>query len=189
MQHAEGQETAAMVICTMQTLRNDASFDMFWQKVTKNTKECEIDEPQVPRQRKLRKQNDKGFGEGDDDGDMKAYFWQQYFEAFDLAINTIQDRFELRGYKIYINLEQLLLKACQKKNFDQELEDACSFYKDDFEIETLRAQLITFGINFQRKVNTKDDIVKIKPTWVDIKEYFQSLQVSQKHFCPRCVTF
>ena len=95
-------------------------------------------------------------------------------------INTIQDRFKQRGYKIYSNLEQLLLKVCQQENFDQELEDACSFFKDDFERETLRAQLITFGIDFQRKVNTKDDIVKIKPTWVDIKEYFQSLQVSQK---------
>ena len=178
---AEGQETAAMVVCTLQTLRSDASFDMFWQKVTKSAEECEIDEPQVPRQHKLRKQNDKGFGEGDDDGesDMKVYFWQQYFEAFDLAINTIQDGFEQRGYKIYSNLEQLLLKACQKENFDQELEDACSFYKDDFEIETLRAQLVTFGIDFQRKLNSEDDI-KIKPTWVDIMEYFQSLQASQK---------
>ena len=34
-----------------------------------------------------------------------------YIEAIDLAISTIQDRFDQPGYAMYRNLENLLLKA------------------------------------------------------------------------------
>ena len=34
-----------------------------------------------------------------------------YIEAIDLAISTIQDRFDQPGYAMYRNLEKLLLKA------------------------------------------------------------------------------
>ena len=51
---------------------------------------------------------------------------------------------------MYHHLEQLLLTACQGKDVTLELENVCSFYKDDFQPELLPAQLITFGIDFQR---------------------------------------
>ena len=41
----------------------------------------------------------------------KTYFQQQYYEAIDLAINCIKDRFQQPGYNVYCQLENLLLNA------------------------------------------------------------------------------
>lgn len=50
---------------------------------------------------------------------------------------------------MYCNLEQLLVKACQKEDITLELQEVCSFYNDDFQPELLQAQLTTFGNEFQ----------------------------------------
>ena len=82
---------------------------------------------------------------------------------------------------MYRNLEQLLLKACQRKDVTSEYDYVCSFYKDDFQQEVLRAQLLTFGIDFQRIQSEAYGEQKYrKPTIFDIKEYFTSLTSAQK---------
>jgi len=58
--------------------------------------------------------------EGDFLTDVKSYYRQQYFEAIDLVVNSIKDRFDQPGYRIYRNLEQLLLKSCQNEDITAE---------------------------------------------------------------------
>ena len=65
-------------------------------------------------------------------------------------MNSIQDRFQQPGYEIYRNLEQLLLKASERLDVTTEFNYVTSFYRDDFQKESLRAQLMSFGIEFQR---------------------------------------
>ena len=45
----------------------------------------------------------------------------KYFEAIDLAINSIQYRFDQPGYTIYRNLEAILLIAANQKDYSIEL--------------------------------------------------------------------
>ena len=53
----------------------------------------------------------------------KTYFQQQYYEAIDLAINCIKDRFQQPGYIVHCQLENLLLKAAYNdKEFNSELD-------------------------------------------------------------------
>ena len=79
----------------------------------------------------------------------KTYFQQQYYEAIDLAINCIKDRFQQPGYTVYCQLENLLLKAAyNNKEFKSEL-DLVFFYKDDFQPELLHSQLCIFNTEFQ----------------------------------------
>ena len=47
-----------------------------------------------------------------------------YFEALDLAVTSIQDRFDQPGYATYKNLESLLLKVA---NQTAELQEVVSF--------------------------------------------------------------
>ena len=62
----------------------------------------------------------------------------------------------------------------------EELDHVCSFYKDDFQRETLRAQLLTFGIEFQRvRSETYDETIK-PPTIFDIKNVFTALSIAQR---------
>lgn len=80
---------------------------------------------------------------------MKSHFRQQYFEAIDLVVNSIKNRFDQEGYKMYCNLEHLLIKASQQQDHTNEFYTVCSFYGKDFQSDVLKAQLHTFGIEFQ----------------------------------------
>ena len=46
---------------------------------------------------------------------------------------------------MYSHLEQLLLKASEKKDTKEDLEFICKFYGNDLDKENLKAQLITSG--------------------------------------------
>ena len=61
-----------------------------------------------------------GLAESEFHDDTKAR--QLYFEAIDLAVNCIQDRFQQPDYKVYSNLEQLILKAAEGEDITAELD-------------------------------------------------------------------
>jgi len=54
-----------------------------------------------------------------------------YFEALDLVVCGIKGRFDQPGYKVYSNLEEVLVKAVRKDNYDEELQYVVDFYKGD----------------------------------------------------------
>ena len=56
---AEAQDTAAMVVRTLQTLRNEEAFDLFWGKVINS---AEAEQPELPRKR-IPSRFDDGIGE------------------------------------------------------------------------------------------------------------------------------
>ena len=104
---AEGQQIAGMVIRTLQSLRNDESFDLFWSRVTNTADPLDI-EPKLPRKHKVPRRFESWLSEGHFHDDVKDLYRQLYFEAFDLSVNCIQDRFQQPGYipltKIWSNL-------------------------------------------------------------------------------------
>ena len=52
------------------------------------------DEPQLPKRRKLTKTFDDGLFHGDFPPDSKAHYKQCYYEALDLIIAAIHERFD-----------------------------------------------------------------------------------------------
>ena len=112
---------------------------------------------------------------------QKAFYHQHYYETIDHLVNCIKARFEQPGYAVYCNLEQLLVKACLGENVFSELQEVCSFYKNDFQKELLHAQLETFGIDFQRAQRESPGSHLIKtPMILDIKDYLTSLSAAQR---------
>lgn len=61
---AEGQHVADMVVSTLQTLRSDQSFDLFWAKVGRLSNTLDL-EPQLPRKRRAPKRYETGLAEAD----------------------------------------------------------------------------------------------------------------------------
>ena len=61
---AEGQQVAHMTVQTFKSIRNDSSYDLFWKRVDIKVKELNVDEPQLPRQRKAPKRYDDGLSTG-----------------------------------------------------------------------------------------------------------------------------
>ena len=52
---------------------------------------------------------------------------------------------------MYSNFEQLLLKTAEGKDITAEFDFVCEFYKTDLDPQTLQAQLLTFGVEYQQK--------------------------------------
>ena len=72
------------------------------------------------------------FGEGNAPAEysssLKVMYRQVYYEALDLATNSILDRLDQPGFRLYSNVEQLLFKACDGDKYEKELDTVCSFY-------------------------------------------------------------
>ena len=101
---AEGQLLASMCVETLQNLRSDEHFDAFWDKVMNKSSYVDVDEPTLPRRRKAPKRFQIGSGEPSFPESIADMFRQHYYEALDLLINSIKDRFEQPGYRTYQHL-------------------------------------------------------------------------------------
>ena len=53
---------------------------------------------------------------------------KQYYEAVDLLVNTIEDRFAQESYLMFERLESLLLDALSAKDVSQLLDDIGKVY-------------------------------------------------------------
>ena len=82
-----------MTVATLH-IRDDHSFDLFWEKDELEHQSLDVEESILPR-RKTSRRIDDGITVGDF---MKTYR-QQYYKALDL-IFSINDRFNQPGYKI-----------------------------------------------------------------------------------------
>ena len=177
---AEGQQVGRLVIGTLSSLRTEESYNLFWEKAATVAKSVDVGEPQVPRQRKMPKRYDDGLATGTPHDSPKLYYRQLYYEAIDNIIDGLKNRFEQPGYKVYCNLEQLLTKACQRKCFEEEFQFVCSFYKDDFQPELLRAQLLTLGVDFERAYKEAHGVQRSTTEIFDVREYFQSMSIGHR---------
>lgn len=146
--------------------------------MTKFAESVDVEEPHFPCQHRMPKRFNPGSSSGKFHTSLKLYYRQLYYEAVENIIRYLKDRFNQPGYKLYCNLE-LLLKVCQQKVFDYEFHLICAFYKEDFQPDVLRAQLLTFGINFNAAYKEAHG-EQHTPTIFAIWDYFQSLSVGQQ---------
>ena len=107
---AEGQAITVMTVSTFKSLRNDANFDLFWQKITTSAEDLHVDKPALPRRRKVPRRLDDGSAPTLHKT-VEDHYRVIYFEALDLITSCIEDRFNQHGYKTYANVQALLLKA------------------------------------------------------------------------------
>ena len=141
MSAAEGQKVADMTIRTLQSIRSDENFQLFWSLINQKASSLDIDEPVLPRQRKRPRQYEDGASEGDFPESVESLYRHTYYKALDLIVSGIKAHFDQPGYKLYSNLEALLVKAVKKEKYDEEFQFVIEFYKDDFDHNQLNMQL------------------------------------------------
>ena len=86
---SECRVVAQMTVTTLETVRTDASYDLFWERLQIDGSNFEVDEAVLP---KCTQRYDDGRSASP--ATPKLLYWQQYFEALDLIINSIKSRFE-----------------------------------------------------------------------------------------------
>ena len=135
---------------TIQKIREDMQYDLFWEKLLKLVDVMDISPPQLPRRIKRPARPEDGYGSGHYPASPKDCYRQLYYEARDNTVNCLIQRFDQPGYKIYSNLEQLLIKAGKQQKFEEEFQVVADFYKNDFARDVLKAQLINFTQRFEQ---------------------------------------
>ena len=61
--------------------------------------------------------------------------------------SAIECQFHQPGYKVYSRLEDVLVKAANKENYEEDLEFICGFYREDLNQEQLKMQLDVMASN------------------------------------------
>lgn len=171
MSAAEGQKIAEMTIRTLQSIRSEDSFQLFWKKVTKMASDLDVSDPVLPRQRKRPRRYEDG-EEGYSPENVEDFYRPIFFEALDLVIGGIRARFDQPGYKLYSKLEGVLVKAANKETFDAELEFVTDFYKEDFDSGLLSMQLGVMSCNLPSDSSPHD--------LPSILEYLREISDSQR---------
>ena len=91
--------------------RNDQRFAMFWQELMKRKQDFpETADPVLARKRKAQQRFEEGstghFFETPED-----HYRKIFYEAYDNVINGIEARFDQEDFKIYANLQEVLLRS------------------------------------------------------------------------------
>ena len=121
-----------LTVKTLEGLRNENDFELFWQKIEKMRVQFDIDEPLLPSKRKVSQQFETGIAPGEFATSPKDEYRRVFFECFDLAVMSIHSRFDQKGFKTFSNVEQLLFKACKGQNYEEELDFVCNFFTNYF---------------------------------------------------------
>ena len=145
------QSLAKLSLNTMQKLRNDESFDLFWSNVNSKADELEIGPPELPRKRKRPARFDSGIAEHEFPTEIKTHYRQIYFETLDIVMSCIEKRF-LQGNYVnhYQQLENLLFNAVKGVPFQNELSAVCDFYQNDLDKSLLETQLLILHTKFSQ---------------------------------------
>ena len=181
----EGREIAMLTVKTLQSLRSDMNFGLFWEKVELMRVQWDVEEPQLPRKRKVPRRYEQGAGKAEFNATAKDLYRQVYFEAIDLAVTSINDRFDQPGYKVYSNVEQLLFQACSGVDYEDEVKFVCEFYGEDVNRQDLESQLKVLRTLYIEKTDDGE-----KPSIQVLKRILQSLTPTQLHLVDMvCWTF
>ena len=92
--------------------------------------ERDVDEPKL-QQQKCPARDAEGRAPPEFHSTAKEFYQPIYYEALDLLVQTIWDRFDQPRYRVYQCLENLLLKAAKQDKFSEELKLAVITYESD----------------------------------------------------------
>ena len=156
----------------MQSLRNDESFNAFYDVILVKAKELEsLSEPVLPRKRRAPSRYEVGIGEPRYPNTARDLYRSIFYEALDTIMSAIKELFNQPAFIVYQNLESLLVKVSKGEDVAKELDAFMNNFHGDVCPTTLHAQLSTF------KVLMKENDIQC---FDDILSAIQSLNVDER---------
>ena len=160
----DGKELAKNAIATLKVLKLE--FEKFWANVTASADELGVGKPKLKRkaQPPLRFQNENLIV-APGPSTAKDYYEEIYLDAFEYIIKCLEERFDQKGLQMYENLQQVLILAAKKEDYEEKLKEVLQFYNNeksyDFNEDSLRTQLKMFSANYPQKDDTNmEDIIE-----------------------------
>ena len=97
----EGHAVAILTIETLRGLRTTSMFDLFWEKVDKARDQLDVGDPHLRRRCKAPRRFEQGLAQPEFPVSPKEEYCRLYFEALDLAVTSINSRFDQKGFKVF----------------------------------------------------------------------------------------
>ncbi|XP_053395723.1 zinc finger MYM-type protein 1-like [Mercenaria mercenaria] len=167
MSAVEGQHLSKITLGTLSDMRKDDAYDKFWESVNEKLDTLDVSEPVMPRRRKMPKRFETGEAPHEFHATEKDLYRQKYYEALDLAVNCVQDRFDQPGYKSYRHLEDMVLKCVTNdSSYLEDMDFVVDFYKDDIDRLSLKSQLESLKVHARNSCDnvsnvTVSDVTKL----------------------------
>ena len=177
---AEGKELYHCIVRTLRSMNSDETFEKMWENTTKkaleisNETDFDMGLPQLPRKRKRPARYQDGDVE-EFPTTAREYYKKIFLESFDNIIKCLEERFEQKGQEMYSALQNLLLLAAKKEDYEETFKLVVNFYKDDFDENCLKSQLLMFKSIFPNNENV---------VFPEIISYFKKLEPGVKTLLP-----
>ena len=122
--------------------------------------DVDVDDPVLPRKQKIPRRFEKGNAPPEYNSTLKGMYRRVYYEALDRLVQAIKDRFNQIGYRMYGNMEAVLLRAVQKEDYSEEMEEVLKVYGDNLNGPNLQMQLDLLSNTAPVGLNNIFDIIK-----------------------------
>ena len=98
---AQAQTIAKNTASTVEKMRTDQNFDLFWTNVNSKAEALDVDEPTLSRRRRPPSRIDEYYGKAAPEfpADVISHYRRIYFELLDCIISAIRDRFDQENYR------------------------------------------------------------------------------------------
>ena len=141
-----GQNLAKQTVEILKRIRNDDSFNLFYDAVLERKKSLpDVGEPLLKRKTQAPARYFFCQASAEHPPTPRDHYQKIFFEEIDLLVGHIKDRFEQPSFQIFRRLESLLLDSLCKdvEYLDEEIQYIGTIY-DEIDIQSLPAQLQLF---------------------------------------------
>ena len=88
-------------------------------------------------------------------------FRQIYFDTLDHITNAIEERFDQPSFKVYANLEELLVKGAINQTLEVGINQIKSLYADEVDVSALEVEFKVFKEMFEDPPECLNDVVEM----------------------------
>ena len=135
----KGKSLADLNLQTLGGILNDRDYNLFYESVEKSAGKIKaVSKPTLPQKRNTPNYSILQFVEGHKSEELHypetvhAFFKAIYNEAIDIIINSIQDRFEQPGFKVFGQVEHFFLKSVKRDDHSDEIMTVESTFRGDY---------------------------------------------------------
>ena len=144
MSALSGKRVACLRKDVLQKMRNDTSFRSFYDVVLLKSKSCpSMSGPMLPRRTRAPRRIEIGTGEPTYPVTAQDYYRRihVYFEAIDLMMNAIDQRFHQPSFGTCAKMDSLLIKTLNSQDKSTELKFMEKLYNDAVNTSVLTSQM------------------------------------------------
>ena len=176
----EAQNMAIICITTLKDYKSDDCFARFWKDVNNKACELEVDEPRLPRKRRVPVRYDESASNISHEQTTEEFYGNYYFLILEKIIAEIERRFQSPVFTFYMTVEDVLRRAFTGEYIPQTIiKNVIEHFVDDLQETELCAEISMFknaaeGMNFSIR-NIKNVISRYQELFPQISKLFRLL--------------